>query len=60
MASLRKHGPYEGLRVLDFGHYLAGPLAATLFAVVIFGQGDAAGTAQFASNFSRNGHFVQI
>jgi crotonobetainyl-CoA:carnitine CoA-transferase CaiB-like acyl-CoA transferase len=32
MESLCKRGPYEGLRVLDFGQYLAGPLAAMLFA----------------------------
>ena len=32
MESLGKRGPYEGLRVLDFGQYLAGPLAAMLFA----------------------------
>ncbi len=27
-----EHGPYHGLRVLDFGQYIAGPLAAMLFA----------------------------
>src|SRR5882724_12314661 len=27
-----EYGPYHGLRVLDFGRYIAGPLAAMLFA----------------------------
>jgi crotonobetainyl-CoA:carnitine CoA-transferase CaiB-like acyl-CoA transferase len=27
-----EYGPYHGLRVLDFGQYIAGPLAAMLFA----------------------------